>query len=446
MEKYIKLHMWDYLFTVLISIGLALNVFSSYVLTTPFVTNYAVIIVSVLAINCLMFVFGYNKRNAITGTVILVVAAVGAMLFLRAKGYLSSGGSVDRSLPIFWAIIVISTIVTYLTSRSKKLFIPFSVAAILVSAAFRFLEYPVSVPAFLIMLVGLVLELLYKVFYDSIASASYGSFNFKHFFVQSTAVTLIVFLLSGGVFYGIIKPLNPPTRELKLITRLLSLDILEQIGVASTTELPAPDAESNKVSDKNKTTNQENKDKNESIDNEKQDEKQEENKDLENETNDDLRKNSGNILEALAISYEQNEYTAYIIAAVVIFIIALPFVIKFLLRRSRRKKIESMQPHDGMVYLYTFFLNKLKKVGLTKAPNLTLMEYVETNKSEFTAFDESQNVKFPDLTNIYNSSIYGGYTPTDSDYDKFKNYYDGFFKSARNRVGNLKYAFKFWTI
>lgn len=417
----------------MIAVGLGLNVLSSFELNTPLLTNYAVIILTVAAVNLFCFVSGYSKKNTITGIVIGALLLVAGVVTVAVKGYFSYGNETAASVPIFWAVMIFSTLFTYLLTRNRKIVIFFAAAALILSAAFRFLEYPVSTVGFVVMTCGLVLEILCRVYHNSLEKASYGTFSFKHFAVQSIAVTLVVMLLSGGVFYGIIKPLEPPTRELKLITKLLSFDVLEKVGISSKLQVQNPNVQSDVTNDDQRKTKQE-----EDIPDEPQTEPEEEDKD------DDIINNSQNELLALAISYADTEYIRYIIAVSAVLIVFLPFIIKSLLRRKQRKKIEELSPDAGSKYLYAWFLKKFNKLGMGKADNITVLEYIRFYENSLKDYDTESGTDFKSLTEIYNKTVYGTYVPSDSDYAMFKDYYDSFFKNIKKNMGAFKYAFKFW--
>lgn len=435
MKKYLQSHIWDFIFTVMIAVGLGLNVLSSFELNTPLLTNYAVMILTVVAVNLFCFISGYNKKNTITGIITGIVLVVAGVVLVASKGYFSSGNETAASVPIFWAVMIFSAVFTYLLTRNRKIAIFFSVGALIVCAAFRFLEYPVSTVGFLVMTFGLVLEILCRVYHDSLEKASYGTYSFKHFAVQSIAVTLVVMLLSSGVYYGVVRPLEPQTRELKLITKLLSFDVLEKVGISSKLQVQNPNIQSDVTNDEQRKTKQEN-----DVPDEPQTEPEEEDKD------DDVINKTQNELKAFAISYADMEYVRYVIAGAIVLVILLPFVIKYMLRRKQRKKVEAFSPDEGSKYLYAWFLKKFDKLGIGKAANITVLEYVQNSESGLRDYVTESGTDFKALTDVYNKTIYGTYEPTDDDYALFKDFYNSFFKNVKNSIGVIRYAFKFWVI
>ncbi len=69
---------------------------------------------------------------------------------------------------------------------------------------------------------------------------------------------------------------------------------------------------------------------------------------------------------------------------------------------------------------------------------------IEKNLRPFT--EAADGISFTDVTTVYESACLGGYPVQSEDYEKVKSYYKSFFKSARRKVGNFKWVWKFWRI
>ncbi len=439
MKQYVKIHIWDYLFTFLISFGLALNIFASFVISEELTSNYFLAIPIVAIINVVLFVIGYNKKTTLLGSIFGTVTLVIALVLLFGGGYLAEGDSVSETAPLFVLVLVLTTVFTYLFTRVRKLALPFAVASMFVCAVFSFLQYPVSTFGLIVMLVGLGLETLYRNYYEALNEASYGTFDFNHFTVQSTIIVLLVCVLSSVVYYGVIAPMNPVTKDLKLITEYMAWDTVDKKGVSSSTETESDDLTSNKLNDTQHKTNL--KDESESDKS-----KEESDSDDAESKNDDMSKKSQNSQTAFSVSYEENTVTIILIILAILIAIASPFVTRYLLRKRRRNKIEQMSPQDGIRYLYKYFLKKYRLVNLEKASNATVLEYARQNASVLQTFDTASGTTFAKLSDIYNRMIYGAYSPTEEDYALYKDFYDSFAGGIKRRMGTPKYIFKFWFV
>ena len=430
MRQYVRLHAWDFILTVLIAIGMHLNTFSAFMIRESYMTNYLLVTVVTTLVMAVMFVIGYNKRNTIIGGAGWAVFLLGWIIYLRANDLINLEEGADETIPAFWSIVIFGSALIYLLTRSRKILFGAAPIGLLFCAAFKFLEYPVSVPGLFILIIAIILEILYLVYKDSLLSADYGNYTIRHFLEQSIAIVTVVVMLSTGVFYGIVKPLDPPTRDLKLITKLLSFDILELLGVASTQEVKDP--------------NQGDEDQDEE---EPPEEKEEEKDDEENEQDEDENKQeSDEKISAQTMSYNEKDYTVYWVTALIILLLATPFVIKYVLRTRRRRRLNGLDANNQAAFVYDFFLDRLKKLGVGKADSQTILEYAEQQEAVLENFTAEDGTTFEEMTELYNYHLYSKLPVRPEDAKKFMAMYDSFYKNAKAFTGTWRYIRKFWVL
>ena len=430
MRQYVRLHAWDFILTVLIAIGMHLNTFSAFMIRESYMTNYLLVTVVTTLVMAVMFVIGYNKRNTIIGGAGWAVFLIGWIIYLRANDLINLEEGADETIPAFWSIVIFGSALIYLLTRSRKILFGAAPVGLLFCAAFKFLEYPVSVPGLFILVIAVILEILYLVYKDSLLSADYGNYTIRHFLEQSIAIVTVVVMLSSGVFYGIVKPLDPPTRDLKLITKLLSFDILELLGVASTQEVKDP--------------NQGDEDQDEE---EPPEEKEEEKDDEENEQDEDENKQeSDEKISAQTMSYNEKDYTVYWVTALIILLLAAPFVIKYVLRTRRRRRLNGLDANNQAAFVYDFFLDRLKKLGVGKADSQTILEYAEQQEAVLENFTAEDGTTFEEMTELYNYHLYSKLPVRPEDAKKYMAMYDSFYKNAKAFTGTWRYIRKFWVL
>ena len=163
------------------------------------------------------------------------------------------------------------------------------------------------------------------------------------------------------MFFGIVKPLNPPTQDLKLITKLMEFDILELLGVSSTQEVQDPDQ--NEDDEKN--------------DEEPPEEQEEEKDEEENDTEEDNQERSDEQINANTISYEKRDYTVFWVTALVLFVLLAPFAVKYFLRARRKRRLYGLDASNQAAFVYDFFLKRLNRLGVGKPDSQTILEYAE---------------------------------------------------------------------
>lgn len=429
MKQYVRLHAWDFLLTVLIAIGMHLNTFSAFMIRESYMTNYVLVAVVTAVVMAVMYVIGYNKRNALIGAGGIGVALIVWIIYLRANDYLDLEDGADETFPAFWTIVLFGTAVIYLLTRNRKVLFGAAPVGLLFCAAFRFLEYPVSVPGLFLLVIAIILEILFLVYKDSLLTANYGNYTIRHFIEQSLAVVTIVVLLSTGIFYGIVKPLDPPTRDLKLITKLLSFDIMEMLGIASTEEIKDPGNEDNDDQDEQKEQEQQ-----EDEENEEEDKEDEQNRESEED------------ISASTISYEEDDYTVYWVTALILLLLASPFVVKYVLRARRKRRLNGLDASNQAAFVYDFFLSRFKKLGFGKADNTTVLEYAEQQGDFLQNFTAEDGTTFEEISEIYNHYLYSKVPVTPEEAAKFRSLYGSFYKKARAFTGPWKYLWKFWVL
>lgn len=430
MKQYVRLHAWDFILTICIAIGMHLNTFSAFMIRESYMTNYALVAIVTTLVMAVMYVIGYNKRTSLIGGAAIGVALIVWVIILRVGGYLDdlSAEGTDETIPAFWTIVLFGTALIYVLTRSRKVLFFAAPIGLLFCAAFKFLEYPVSVPGLFLLVAAVILELLYLVYKDSLLTASYGNYNIRHFLMQSIAVLLVVMMLSTGVFYGVVKPINPPTRDLKLITKLMSFDILELLGVSSTQELREPDNDDN-----------------EDNDDQKEQEKEEEEKE-EEDKQDEQNRESEEDVSANTISYDKRDYTVFWVTALILLLLALPFIVKYTLRARRRRRLNGLDPNNQAAFVYDFFLKRFKKLGFGKPESATILEYAEQQEEFLWNFRTKEGFTFEDLSELYNLHLYGGREISPGEATRFIRMYDQFYKNAKAFLGTWKYIRKFWVL
>ena len=429
MKTYLRLHGWEFLLAVCIAVGMHLNTFSAFMIRESYMTNYVLVAVVTTLVMAVMYVIGYNKRNTIIGAAVWGVGLIGWIIYLRANDLIDLSEGADETIPAFWSILLFGTAIIYLLTRSRKILYFAAPIGLMFCAAFKFLEYPVSAPGLFLLVIAVILELLFLVFRDSLLTADYGNYNIGHFLMQSVAIVTVVVMLASGIFYGIVKPLDPPTQDLKLITKLMSFDILELLGVASTQELKDPNMDDEQ-------------------DDEEPPEEEEEEKEEEEEPEDEEenKEETDEKIDASTISYDDREYTAFIIAGLILLALAAPFIIKYVLRARRRRRLQGLDASNQAAFVYDFFLNRFKKLGYGKTDSATILEYAEQQEGFLQNFTAEDGTTFEELTDIYNHYLYSGVPVTQAEASKFLSMYDDFYKNAKAFLKTFKYMRKFWVL
>jgi len=433
MKKHLDTRLWDFILCVFISIGLSLNVFAGYDMTNPLADNILAVSGIVFAVTALLFISADNKKNLLAAIFITVTGVVAGILALHNSSAFNDMKTIDANPLLFWIIVIGTSLTVFWTSRSRAGLILLFLAGSITVAAFAFLEFPVSLVGYIDFIFSVFVMFMYRAYCVSLLHTDMGKIDFRAYFIQSTVVSTLAVALAAGLFFGVIKPLSPPTNEINLATRLMSLEVLEKIGVSTKTEIPSDNLTSNTLNNTNKTTqdNQNNK---------------EQTKPQKKESTVQFSSVQGsNMQKAMAIIYEKKSYWLPILAVGIILIFAAAIISKLYFRKKWYRDLQKEANEDGVIKLYLRFLVQIRKAGLKRPEDLTLLEYAANSQKKLEVFSAGE-ADFLRLTQIYISVIYGYKKVSVEEYRLFQEFYKEFYKNMRREMGTFRYCLHLFAI
>ena len=435
MAQYWKSSLWDAVLCAAASIGLALNVFAGY--DTPDPRAGSPLMVGAVTVVCvaLLFLAGYNRATTVAGIAAGVLAAAAAVWAVRSTGVLSGAATIDESPALFWIVTVATAAVTYLLGRSRLGLVLLTLAGCVMTAAFCFLEYPVSLPAFLLFLAAALVSLLLRVCRTGALRADRGSVRRGRYAVQSVVLVGLSLAMAGGIYAGIVRPLDPPTEELKLITTLQSFQLMEVLGISRRTEIQSPDLTTQQTEDETQSVQDELPDALPTAPVQLPDPDREE----------DLVQQEESV-PAQAITYlQQRPVWAALIAAAVILALLAPFGIKALLRRRWEDRVRRTPPGEQGRLLYDEILRKLRLAGLRRPPGVTLREYVQGEQAAFAPV-AGEGGDFLALTEDYQRVVYGCQPLDEREAEAFWTAYRNCRRALPRLMGRPRYALRYFSL
>lgn len=427
-------HIWDMLCCWILSAGLALNVFAGYDSPDPKVGSLPLTFLFCALLTVVLFAAGFNKKTTIAGIGAAVILLLAAVMAVRSSGALGEDALIDNNPALFWMVIIGTAAACYLLSRWRIGTVILLVAGVILTAAFCFLEYPVHLLGFLMFIAGTIVIFLYRVYNISLLSAYTGKVGFQRFGAQSMAMVMAVMLLAGGIYQGIIVPLDPPTQDLKLITVLQSFDIMEKLGVSRKTEMPLQDNMTELENDDVETSN-------EKTEEDESSPQQETDNTLEGEIERETEKTN-----AMGIKYDQSRKGLYVLLILLmISLLASPFAAKRWLRKRWEEKVKAAGPTEGSLLIFEYLMKKLRYAGFTRPDSVTLAAYMEGQKEALQAYATEQ-ADVPALAQDYQRVIYGYRALDEQSFAGFWSVYEAFRGNLRKKIGTLRYALRFFML
>ena len=439
---YMKSCIWELLLCILISASMSLIIFNGFYIAEKLQTNYGLLILIVCVTTSLCVIGAYNKKSIVIATCTGAAILAAAVVIVHKMGIEENLFHDTESSPgIYFLILILTSLAVFFLCRTKAGTGILFVLGAFIASFIEFLYETADVWMLLVFLCSSGAMYIYKGYQKNILVTDTVKTDFAKTFMTSAIICLLVVALSSGIFYGVVKPLDPPERELKLITKYMALEVLEKMGVADTHIInDSPDSTDNV----NNNENDSNK-KGDKEDKTKGDKKKQEDKDKKD------KKNNPTKLDELfnqlfyAIKYAASIVTSVFIIPIIILLIAAAVLIKLLLRKRWFKKLLMHDERYQIIALYQFYIKKLHKFKIHKAPEETPYEFAERADVYLQDF-RVDDITFAELTRIYVKARYSQLDIESDEYQSYLLFHKMFYKNCREHLGTFKYILKFFTL
>lgn len=429
MIKFIKSRFIDFFLCLCMSLGLIFPLFSGFILDDFISQN----LINTLIISCIALLvylmFSYNKKTIISGIVISIVVIIALSIYLAQSAILAN--ETDNSITVSIIIILITSFLVFLANSKKQgLIALFLIGNIIIAAAY-FLKFPVEIPSIIIFDLSLLISLWYRTYKDSLQLVQAGTVQSYRYIIQSTIISVIIMGLCSSVYFGVIQPIDPPTRELKLIEKLEDMKILQLLGIFSQYDQFDPNLLSSKIPQENIKGN---------IEGEEEDNKDGQKEDVEKK--DDAKDQTNGLSHETVqkIKYNLEHFVIPWSIVIIILLIIIYIYMHFYLKRKWENRVNNLSCEDQIINYYYFFFKRLNRTSLKRIKTDTLLEYSKKMDDELSEFNH--DIQFSNLTQIF-MDVYYGHTNANLDQlQLFKDYYQCFYKGLRKEIGFFKYYSK----
>lgn len=417
--KYMRLSMPEAMLCLLTSTALCICILDGFVWSEKLLDPFVPVILAGAIITILGCAFSFRRKTIVMGVLLLCVFIAGGIAVL------SAGTTGEYGL--FCALICLTPVCVFLLSRTRIGTALLFAGGVLVITGSTFLEYgnrPACLIIFLVAGACLLVSRLYRI---GMLHASTFAPKTARMALLGLVLCIMAAVLSAGVYFSVVKPLEPPTQELKLITELKKLPLLEKLGVASTIHIidheqyAAAKEEEKLMSD--------------TQDDEQPDisDKEEEREAEEDSVSSTVEKPG----RADAVSYEFKVYIWLYIAAGLIVVILAAVGGKLLCRRRRFVKLLKRPQAEQVVQMYLYFIDLMVRCGLPPVASSTPVEYCDRIGRRADRFFSGQD-DFHRITQVFERVYYGAEEPSPEEYDLFLRAYRAFPSKCAKSVNLLK--------
>ena len=433
MGQYLKNSIADFVLCTCMTFALVPAVCSGFVLTDALSRSVTAVLLLSAVLTFVLVLLSRNRKATWAGVAAAFVLAVMGLIYVNV--YRPFTDETANSTFIFALIQVITAILVWLLTRSRAGTAALFLIGTILCAGAYFLQFPIPVWCLFLFLLAVSASFLWRVYTVSVQKADIVSGSRKSYFRQTSIVAVVVLLLASGFFLGIVRPLNPPTQELKLITVLKSMQQLDRLGVSSTQIVLDPNLSSTEEPEDEEKGNEENE--------EESDSPQGESEIPQQSLTETIRDNiTSNVQQAwAAVRYDSYDFQWLWLLLLIPVAIAAAYLWRFERRKRWRKRVQALPRESAVVNYYRYFLKRLGNLGLKRSPNTTLREYAALNAVQLQPF-EGEDHRFADLTATYESVLYGRHRVTDWEYAAYEAFFDGFYQGLKRELGPVRYWLK----
>ncbi len=443
MGQYCKNYVWEYLMCVVIAALLLVNAAQGFYIPDEMADSVPLALGICALLMGVFYLGGYKKVLLLAVPLALAVCTVLAFLLLRRRGVdiVDEPGS-GTAFYIYWFAFVVICIVVFLCSRTRIGVALLFLIGCFFHASLRFLDFQVYTWAGAGFAAGCLVLFLLRQYRSQAMNSSTASPRFQKVFFSGVVMVLAAAGLSLGIFFAVIRPLNPPTVELKFIERYLAFQILEHTGISDSYQIPDENEYSNRTDGSLDGTEDTTEGETPLSQDADTDYQEEESQTQEAETEPQM---SG-ITAVMSISYTLTPLSWIILLSLLILLVlVLPPSLRIWLRKRKMKRFAAMKPKAQILALYAFYLKKFRKLGCPKRSGETPFEYAERYREKLGRY-LTGTCGMDGLTEAFVAARYGGEEPTPRICRACQELYERLLKNYKAQHGRLRYLAKFYVL
>ena len=439
---YLRSRLWEFILCVIITFSASGILLNGFYIDPSRQGNVLLITGLAVLVSVVCFAGAYSKKSmAIAGAASVFVILAGVILIQIRELLKNIFRDEEENPGLFFLAVILTAVIVFFMTRTRTGTGILFIAGGFMTGAVQFLYETVDLYMMMLFIGSTGAMYIYKNYQRNVLETETVKTAFSRVFVISAAVCMVITLIACGLFYGIVKNMDPPERELKLITNYKALEVLEKVGIADTQNIYDNDELTDQTNDNQDESSQTGDDTDES-DGDKQ---QQEDQDIQDERNDPNILDDSDDPQLYPIKYALSIYGPFIIAGLIILLIIAAVVIKKLLRRRWIHKVQQKTPGEQIIILYGFFINRFRKMKIEKKGSETPYEFATRSAAQTSVFCGESGI-FDDITDIFVRTKYGSEPVKRADNERYLMFYRMFYKRCRKYLGTFRYILKFFIL
>ncbi|MCD8376059.1 MAG: hypothetical protein LUD69_03885, partial [Oscillospiraceae bacterium] len=235
MLQHLKFSLPDWILCVLASVGLGMNVFQSFLLPEELSRDALRLAVLSAVVIAVLIVLSYSRVTTVLAIVLVIAGAV-LVLYLGYTGAVAGfteSADAEENGRLWYLVVVLCAAVVYLLSRTRLTSWLLLIVGGLCVAYFAILEYTVYLWAALLFLFSIGAWICFVGYRKNVLNVSAMRTAFAPMVLWSAGVSLLCLAAGALLWWGIVRPLEPPTQDMVLLTDYLQLNRLQQLGLVN---------------------------------------------------------------------------------------------------------------------------------------------------------------------------------------------------------------------
>ncbi len=444
MKSFWRYHIWEALLCWITAVTLVLT-FSQGFYIPATVANNIPLALLICGLTLLYAYFGsYNHTTMVCFTLGFVAIAAVFFLWMRSAGIdiIDEEGSAT-AIYIYYISAPLISLLTFLLSRSRLGIVALFFMGSCLHALFVFLAYNVATWCAALFLLAVIALFLLRQYRITALRSSTVNPDFGRYFGLSAGLCLTATVLALAVWGLVIRPLQPPTVDLTLLTNYMRYDILEMAGIAR--QYPVPDdAVTSTPPDQTLPVNEPEQSPDSPPADQSPDSSAAESQAPSAPLDSLSTPTESQTLHSVSYDRKLTGWLAALILLVILLLASIPFFRQYL-RRRQLTKLTSGTPQEQVIGLYQFYLKKFSRIGCARAPTQTEWEYTERYGAQLAPYLEG-GPSLSEMTALYMDARYGGLPASETDCAALASLYPIFLQNYRALSGRIRYLINYFVL
>lgn len=448
-KRYFKYCLPDFLLVLLMTTGFTINVYQGFYLPETLSSDVLRLVIIAGVVTAALLAASYSLKTVKIAVPAAVILAVIAVFFAYAKEIsLTEGDDPQLNAGLWYLLTILCTLAVFLLARAPQGSLALLAGGVFLISVLAVLGYECRAWGYILFLFAGSVNFIYKRYRRNVFRTSTAKDAFPPLLAAAALVTAVSLLIGTFLCFTVVKALDPPVKDLKLITKIVSVEVLDRLGISQKESLMDLNNTSQDINENMDQVSSEVGDQDEKL------EKEAENQSSDGpETDDnsrsesDLTVNPDESVFARAVSYAMPKLSPVMKIVLAILLLAAAAAVIFIIVNRRKyflKRISKLSKEEQIVYLYSWYRKKFKHLNIARPEGDTPYEYaarIELKTRHLNAGD----ITWMDLTDDFVRIYYGGQEISDEDYEKWLKYYGEFHRNCRRMLGG-KYLLKYFVL